>query len=284
MQLLRRALKEGSSLLSLHANDISSVFRAVLDLVTERGYLDVAKRDDVLAALNERERLGSTAIGHAVAVPHAYLECFREQVVVPVRLDHPINLGAPDGIPTRFIFVLLGPDDGTVDHVDTLMHIAQLMADDEFRFEAGEARDEQEMLAALDRFEQRSLLPPPAEPVAVEDDALAYTGKLWGGVKADWRRRLPWYRDDFRAGFHPKVLSSTLFLFFACLAPAITFGGIMAEYTGDHIGVVEMIVATAITGVIYALFSGQPLIILGGTGPLLVFTMILYQLTWRFRF
>ena len=50
----------------------------------------------------------------------------------------------------------------------------------------------------------------------------------------------------------------------------------MSIETGGDIGAVEMIAATAICGVIYALLSGQPLIVLGGTGPLLVFTAILY--------
>jgi len=105
MQLLRRALKEGSSLLNLEAQDLSSVFRAALDLIANRGQLDPNHREKVLSALDQRERLGSTAIGHSVAVPHAYLDCFAEQVIVPVRLKHAINLGAPDGIPIRFIFI-----------------------------------------------------------------------------------------------------------------------------------------------------------------------------------
>jgi hypothetical protein len=73
-------------------------------------------------------------------------------------------------------------------------------------------------------------------------------------------------------------VASTLFLFFACLAPAVTFGGIMAQLTGNQIGPVEMLVASAACGIVYALFSGQPLIILGGTGPLLVFTAVLFRL------
>ncbi len=279
MQLLRHAFENGFGLLDLEANKISDVFRAAIEKLVLRGMLAADKQDEAIAALVARERMGSTAIGHAVAVPHAYDDCFREQVIVPVRLAHAINLGAPDGIPTRFIFLLLGPEAGAAGHVDTLMHMAQLMADDEFRYDAGEARDEKEMLAALDAFELRTSPEAIVIPAEEDDDALARTGRLWGGVRADWARRLPHYRDDFRAGLHPKVLSSTLFLFFACLAPAITFGGIMAELTGNNIGVVEMIVGTAISGVLYALVAGQPLIILGGTGPLLVFTMVLYQLT-----
>ena len=91
---------------------------------------------------------------------------------------------------------------------------------------------------------------------------------------ADIRRRLPHYASDLRDGVHTKCLASTLFLFFACLAPAVTFGGIMGELTGNQIGAVEMLVGTAVCGIVYALFAGQPLIILGGTGPLLVFTAI----------
>jgi hypothetical protein len=52
----------------------------------------------------------------------------------------------------------------------------------------------------------------------------------------------------------------------------------MADKTNGAIGAVEMIVATAICGTLYALLSGQPLIVLGGTGPLLIFTAILYRM------
>ncbi|MEK6239078.1 MAG: sodium bicarbonate transporter family protein, partial [Planctomycetales bacterium] len=61
-------------------------------------------------------------------------------------------------------------------------------------------------------------------------------------------------------------------------APAVTFGGIMGVQTEGQIGAVEMIVASALCGVVFAITSGQPLIILGGTGPLLVFTAILFRL------
>nr|MBC8437551.1 HCO3- transporter [Planctomycetota bacterium] len=84
------------------------------------------------------------------------------------------------------------------------------------------------------------------------------------------------YRSDFTDGLHIKCLASILFLFFACLAPAVLFGGLMGDATGNQIGVIEMILAAAGCGVVYALFSGTPLVILGGTGPLLIFTGILY--------
>lgn len=92
-------------------------------------------------------------------------------------------------------------------------------------------------------------------------------------------RRLRGYASDWRDGIHPKAFAATAFLFFACIAPAIAFGGLMSILTKEAIGVVEMIVATAGCGVAYAIFAGQPLTILGGTGPMLVFTGLLYGAT-----
>lgn len=108
------------------------------------------------------------------------------------------------------------------------------------------------------------------------DDALAWTGRFAGGLRDDIARRAPFYADDFAKGLHPKVLASILFLFFACLANAIAFGGLTEVVTDGAIGTTEMIIATAAGGVVFALFGGQPLTILGGTGPIVVFTGLLY--------
>jgi hypothetical protein len=132
-------------------------------------------------------------------------------------------------------------------------------------------------VAALEHFQNRTALARTAPP-STASDSLAYTGELGGGLRRDVARRLPHYLSDWRDGLHPKCVGSTLFLFFACLAPAVTFGGVMAVQTDNQIGAVEMIAASALCGVVFALVSGQPLVILGGTGPLLVFTAILFRL------
>jgi len=87
---------------------------------------------------------------------------------------------------------------------------------------------------------------------------------------ADIKRRAPHYVSDWTDAFLPanrgRCLSSVAFLFFACLAPAIAFGALFAEYTNDQLGATEMILSSAISGVAYAFLSGQPLCILGATG------------------
>ncbi len=275
MKLLRKALIEGSFLLDLDEQDLPSILSRSLDFLVARGDLVAERRDEVEAGLLEREQQVSTAIGNAVAVPHTYLDAIPAPVILFVRLSSPSNLGALDGVATRFVFMLLGPTGAQAQHLDTLAHIARLMSDGEFRYDARMADTQLDLLAALDRFDARVTQP---IRVITAPPTLPYTGRLFGGMIADIRRRLPNYFADIRDGLHTKCVASTLFLFFACLAPAVTFGGILGQLTGNQIGAVEMLVATAICGVVYALFSGQPLIILGGTGPLLAFTAILYRL------
>jgi len=107
-------------------------------------------------------------------------------------------------------------------------------------------------------------------------EGLQWTGKFMGGFFQDIRRRAPHYLSDFKDGFHSKVAGTTLFLYFAALANAIAFGALTGALTGNQIGIIEMIVITAIGGIAFALFSGQPLTILGGTGPITIFTGLLY--------
>lgn len=119
-------------------------------------------------------------------------------------------------------------------------------------------------------------------PQSHEIGLLTYTGRLGGGLRADVQRMLPSYVSDFKDGLHSKVAASVSFLFFACLANAIAFGGLTSVVTHGEIGIVEMLVATAIGGILFALSAAQPLTLLGGTGPIVVFTGLLYTMCQRF--
>lgn len=278
MQIIQKAFETDWVLLDIEAHSLPQVFERTVELLAERGVVPDGKSEAVVSALMEREAKSSTAIGHAVAVPHAYLDVLSEPTVVFVRLSGPLNLGAPDGIPTRYLFFLLGPPSATSTHLDTLASAARLMSDEEFRYEARGARDSAELLAAFGRFRARSAGVTPTPHEEGPPEGLRFTGRLFGGVREDVARRGKAYLSDFVDGLHPKCLGSTLFLLFACLAPTVTFGGVMAVETGGHIGAVEMLLTTAVCGVIYALLGGQPLSILGGTGPMLVITAVLYEL------
>merc|ERR1712032_738183 len=76
-----------------------------------------------------------------------------------------------------------------------------------------------------------------------------------------------------------KTFGVSFFCYLACVAPAITFGAVYSGLVGNWMGPTETLVATAWTGIMYALVGGMPTMINGGTGPVLAFTAVLYQLS-----
>ena len=90
------------------------------------------------------------------------------------------------------------------------------------------------------------------------------------------------YKSDYQDGLSLQCLASILFMYFAVLAPVVTFGGLLGEATGNSISVIEALLGALLVGVAYGLFSGQPLSILGPTGPILVFEGIIYNLCQNF--
>ncbi|THD24668.1 Anion exchange protein [Fasciola hepatica] len=114
-----------------------------------------------------------------------------------------------------------------------------------------------------------------------DDPALQRTGRLFGGLVADIKRRAPHYLSDFTDALHVQCCASFIFLYFACLTPIITFGGLLAQATGGYLGTIESILSGAVVGILYSLFSGQPLTIMGSTGPVLVFEGIVYRMCLR---
>lgn len=108
-------------------------------------------------------------------------------------------------------------------------------------------------------------------------DPLKRTRRPFGGLINDLKRRYPLFKSDVIDGLNPQCFAAALFMYFAALSGAITFGGLMSDKTQNLIGISETLVATSFAGVIFALLSGQPLVIVGSTGPLLLFDESLYQ-------
>lgn len=104
-----------------------------------------------------------------------------------------------------------------------------------------------------------------------EDDPLRRTGRIFGGLIRDIRRRYPYYLSDITDALSPQVLAAVIFIYFAALSPAVTFGGLLGEKTRNLMGVSELLISTAVQGILFALLGAQPLLVLGFSGPLLVF-------------
>lgn len=110
-----------------------------------------------------------------------------------------------------------------------------------------------------------------------DSDPLRRTRRPFGGLINDIKRRYPHYLSDFTDGLSSSCLAAAIFMYFAALCTAITFGGLMSDKTHNVIGISETLVSCSCTGVIMALFATQPLVIIGTTGPLLLFDESLYN-------
>ncbi len=80
---------------------------------------------DILDALIGRERLGSTALGQGIAVPHGHVTELEKPIAALLTLDEGIEFDAPDEAAVDIIFALLVPKDSTDDHLAILSQVAE---------------------------------------------------------------------------------------------------------------------------------------------------------------
>ncbi|MGS0744020.1 PTS sugar transporter subunit IIA [Glaciimonas sp. GG7] len=90
-------------------------------------------RSTVSENLFARERLGSTGLGHGVAVPHGRVKGLKAPLAAFVRLAQPIPFESPDGEPVSLLVFLLVPDHVTQQHLETLSEVAEMFSSATFR-------------------------------------------------------------------------------------------------------------------------------------------------------
>ncbi|GAB6019826.1 hypothetical protein CHUAL_001367 [Chamberlinius hualienensis] len=229
-----------------------------------------------------------------------------EGIVLPTLLEVPV--------PVRFMFILLGPTQCQLDYHEIGRSISTLMSNRSFHEAAYKADDGKDLLRAINEFLDDSIVLPPGDwhdqsllpiheiqkkteeihqrkhkvkekiaMIAEEehkkpfDDPLQRTRKPFGGLVRDIKRRMPWYKSDIMDAVSLQCLSATIFIYFAALSGAISFGGILSNKTQNLIGVTETLICSAFCGVLFSLLSGQPLMIIGVTGPVLLFDESLFS-------
>jgi len=84
---------------------------------------------DAVDALQERESLGPTGVGHGVALPHARLPGLEKVRGAFVRLEKPIDFGAVDRKPVDLVFALFAPEESGVDHLKALALVSRTLRD-----------------------------------------------------------------------------------------------------------------------------------------------------------
>jgi PTS system nitrogen regulatory IIA component len=86
-------------------------------------------RSTVTDNLFARERLGSTGLGHGVAIPHGRIKGLKNPIAAIVRVAEPVGFDAPDDAPVSLLIFLLVPENANQRHLEILSEIAELLSD-----------------------------------------------------------------------------------------------------------------------------------------------------------
>lgn len=113
-------------------------------------------------SLRQRERLGSTAIGHGVAIPHGRSNAFEQARAAFLRLRRPVDFDAGDGQPVDLVFAIAVPEHFTQQHLQLLSELAERFADAGFCDAMREAADAR----ALERLLVEGRAAPGGTPAA----------------------------------------------------------------------------------------------------------------------
>ena len=95
--------------------------------------LHAIARSTVTDNLFARERLGSTGLGHGVAIPHGRIKGLKNPLAAVLRVQQPIPFDAPDDEPVMLLIFLLVPEAATQRHLEILSEIAEMLSDRDLR-------------------------------------------------------------------------------------------------------------------------------------------------------
>ncbi len=105
---------------------------AVSSLLAEADGVELSEVD-IFDGLIARERLGSTGLGHGVAIPHGRFKDVSQALGVFIKLDESIDFDAIDGEPVDLVFALMVPEECTEEHLQLLAALAEMFSDNSVR-------------------------------------------------------------------------------------------------------------------------------------------------------
>ncbi|KAM9058505.1 solute carrier family 4 member 11 isoform 3-T3 [Megaptera novaeangliae] len=212
------------------------------------------------------------------------------------RLVRPQNWGE-NSCEVRFVILVLAPPKmkSTKTATEVGRTFATMFLDITFRQKLLKTRTEEEFKEALVHQRQLLTVMSHCPSISMKDYSMSSVCThrppqpprhkdflpMGRGIREDIARRFPVYPLDFTDGIIGKnkavgkYITTTLFLYFACLLPTIAFGSLNDENTNGAIDVQKTIAGQSIGGLLYALFSGQPLVVLLTTAPLALYIHVI---------
>jgi PTS system nitrogen regulatory IIA component len=123
--------------------------QAIQEIAARAAELSGLSERVIFETLLQREKLGSTGIGHGIAIPHGKLPKLERLFGLFARLERPIDFESLGGQPVDLIFLLLAPEGAGADHLKALARVARLLRDPDTANKLRESRDADALYAVL---------------------------------------------------------------------------------------------------------------------------------------
>lgn len=128
---------------------VNSKKQALQEIAARAAELSGLSERTIFETLLQREKLGSTGIGHGIAIPHGKLPKLERLFGLFARLDRPIDFESLDGQPVDLVFLLLAPEGAGADHLKALARVARLLRDPDTANKLRDSRDADAIYAVL---------------------------------------------------------------------------------------------------------------------------------------
>jgi len=146
-------MTEADILPDLKASTREDVLKEMVEHLSEAG--KVKDGDELVQILLDREMLGSTGIGHGVAIPHGRLPGLKEILLVFGHSEKGVEFDAHDGKPVNLFFLLVAPEDSAGIHLKALARISRILKNPECRASLMNTRDREDLLKVIREEDER---------------------------------------------------------------------------------------------------------------------------------
>jgi nitrogen PTS system EIIA component len=133
----------------LPALKVNNKKQVLQELAARAAALTGQNEKTIFDTLMQREKLGSTAVGSGIAIPHGKLPTLSRLFGLFARLDRPVDFEALDGQPVDLIFLLLAPEGAGADHLKALARVARLLRDSTVADKLRASEDAEALYAVL---------------------------------------------------------------------------------------------------------------------------------------
>ncbi|MBI5642444.1 MAG: PTS sugar transporter subunit IIA [Deltaproteobacteria bacterium] len=150
---LADVLKEDYIFTDLKAREKNELLTEMVSGISDKVMLD---RERLLGALLERERLGTTGIGHGVAIPHGKIRGLTDIKVFFGRSRKGVEFNSMDNMPVYIFFLIMAPENSAAAHLKVLASISHLLKNQEFRTRLMKAETSSEIYRIITEAERMS--------------------------------------------------------------------------------------------------------------------------------